>query len=304
MVRDDWGGSTFPLVPGHEIVGKVNRIGDAVTKFELGQTVAVGCMVDSCQSCESCHTNEEQYCDHFVPTYGGIDRIDGTATQGGYSKTIVVKESFVLNVPPSLDLSRAAPLLCAGITTYSPLRQWQVGPGSQVAIIGMGGLGHMAIKLAVGLGANVTVISRSNNKREDAFELGAHTFLVSSDDIAMASASNEFDLILDTVPVKHDINPYIPLLKRDATLVLVGQVGPVDSVSTVPMIFGRRRIAGSLIGGIAETQELLDFCARMDIHPECELIRMDEINTAFERMENADVKYRFVIDMGTLTTPE
>jgi uncharacterized zinc-type alcohol dehydrogenase-like protein len=304
MVRDDWGGSTFPLVPGHEIVGKVNRVGSAVTKFEIGQTVAVGCMVDSCQSCEPCHNNEEQYCDHFVPTYGGVDRIDGTATQGGYSKTIVVREAFVLNVPSSLDLSRAAPLLCAGITTYSPLRQWQVGPGSHVAIIGMGGLGHMAIKLAVGLGAHVTVISRSDNKREDAFELGAHTFLVSSDEIAMASASNEFDLILDTVPVKHDINPYIPLLKRDATLVLVGQVGPVDSVSTVPMIFGRRRIAGSLIGGIAETQELLDFCARMNIHPDCELIQMDEINTAFERMENADVKYRFVIDMGTLANPE
>lgn len=302
MARNDWGGSVYPLVPGHEIVGKVIEIGSDVSKFRVGDHVAVGCMVDSCQDCDQCHNDHEQYCRNtFTATYGSPDRISGEITQGGYSKHIVVREQFVLRVPETLDISRAAPLLCAGITTYSPLREWNVGPGSRVGVVGMGGLGHMAIKLAVGLGAHVTVVSTSPNKKADAMELGAHDFLVSKDDIAMAVAASSFDLIIDTVPVNHDLNPYIPLLDHDGTLVLVGQIGPIEGPNTAPMIFGRRRIAGSLIGGIAETQEMLDFCGQMNILPECEMIQMDEINTAFERMERSDVRYRFVIDMASLS---
>jgi len=302
MARNDWGGSAYPLVPGHEIVGKVIEVGATVTKFKLDDHVAVGCMVDSCQECDQCHNDHEQYCRNtFTATYGSPDRISGEMTQGGYSKHMVVREEFLLSIPKNLDLSRAAPLLCAGITTYSPLREWNVGPGSRVGIVGMGGLGHMAIKLAVGLGAHVTVISTSPNKQVDAMDLGAHAFLVSKDDNAMAEAASGFDLIIDTVPVNHDLNPYIPLLDHDGTLVLVGQIGPIEGPNTAPMIFGRRRIAGSLIGGIAETQEMLDFCGRMNILPECEMIRMDEINEAFERMERSDVRYRFVIDMASLS---
>jgi len=302
MARNDWGGSQYPLVPGHEIVGKVIDTGSAVTKFKRGDHVAVGCMVDSCQDCDQCHNDNEQYCRNgFTLTYGSPDRHSGEMTQGGYSKHLVVREEFLLNIPENLDLSRAAPLLCAGITTYSPLREWNVGPGSRVGVVGMGGLGHMAIKLAVGLGAHVTVISTSVNKQADAMDLGAHEFLVSKDDQAMAKGASGFDLIIDTVPVNHDLNPYIPLLDHDGTLVLVGQIGPIEGPNTAPMIFGRRRIAGSLIGGIAETQEMLDFCGRMNILPECEMIRMDEINTAFERMEKSDVRYRFVIDMASLS---
>lgn len=302
MVRNDWGGSMYPLVPGHEIVGRVTAVGSAVSKYKIGDNVAVGCMVDSCQECDQCHNDHEQYCRHtFTATYGSPDRISGDMTQGGYSKHIVVREAFVLNIPESLDLSRAAPLLCAGITTYSPLREWNVGPGSRVGVVGMGGLGHMAIKLAVGLGAHVTVISTSPNKESDAMALGAHAFLVSKDESAMAQAASSFDLIVDTVPVNHDLNPYMPLLDHDGTLVLVGQIGPVESPSTVPMIFGRRRIAGSLIGGIKETQEMLDFCGRMNILPECEMIQMEQINQAFDRMERSDVRYRFVIDMASLS---
>ncbi len=302
MARNDWGGSQYPLVPGHEIVGKVIDTGSAVTKFKRGDHVAVGCMVDSCQDCDQCHNDNEQYCRNgFTLTYGSPDRHSGEMTQGGYSKHLVVREEFLLSIPENLDLSRAAPLLCAGITTYSPLREWNVGPGSRVGVVGMGGLGHMAIKLAVGLGAHVTVISTSVNKQADAMDLGAHEFLVSKDDQAMAKGASGFDLIIDTVPVNHDLNPYIPLLDHDGTLVLVGQIGPIEGPNTAPMIFGRRRIAGSLIGGIAETQEMLDFCGRMNILPECEMIRMDEINTAFERMEKSDVRYRFVIDMASLS---
>lgn len=302
MARNDWASSVYPVVPGHEIVGRVIDVGSAVKKYAPGDNVAVGCMVDSCKDCDQCHNDNEQYCRNgFTLTYGSPDRISGEITHGGYSKHIVVREEFVLRVPDNLDLARAAPLLCAGITTYSPLREWNVGPGSRVAVVGMGGLGHMAIKLAVGLGAHVTVISTSPKKEADAKQLGAHDFLVSTDIAAMENAASSFDLIVDTVPVDHDLNPYVPLLDNDATLVLVGQIGPVASPNTAPLVFGRRRIAGSLIGGIAETQEMLDFCGRMNILPECEMINMDTINEAFDRMERSDVRYRFVIDMQSLS---
>jgi uncharacterized zinc-type alcohol dehydrogenase-like protein len=301
MSRNDWGWSVYPLVPGHEIVGRVLEVGAEVRRFKAGDRVAVGCMVDSCQRCDQCRKGEEQLCrEGMTMTYAGQDRITGEVTQGGYSKHVVVREEFVLSVPDSLDLSRAAPLLCAGITTYSPLKTWNVGPGSRVGVIGLGGLGHMAVKLAAGLGARVTVLSRSADKQADARALGADALLVSTDAEAMAAAASRFDLIIDTVPVRHDLNPYLPLLDVDGTQVIVGQIGPVDEPSTVPLLLGRRRIAGSPIGGIAETQELLDFCGRKDILPEVEMIRMEQINAAFERMERSDVRYRFVIDMSSL----
>lgn len=305
MARNDWNASSYPVVPGHEIVGRVTAVGPEVSHYSVGDNVAVGCMVDSCQACDSCHNGEEQYCRNgFTLTYGSPDRIDGNITHGGYSKHIVVREEFVLKIPETLDLARAAPLLCAGITTYSPLRHWGVGPGSRVGVIGMGGLGHMAVKLAVALGAHVTVISTSASKQSDALSLGADAFLVSSNELAMTEAQSSFDLIIDTVPVKHDLTPYVPLLDLDATLVLVGQLGPIDETDSLPLLFGRRHISGSLIGGIAETQEMLDFCARMNLLPECEMIRMEQINEAFERMERADVRYRFVIDMASLDAHE
>lgn len=302
--RNDWGWTVYPNVPGHEIVGRVTAVGPAVTRHKVGDHVAVGCMVDSCQECDHCHNGEEQFCrEGNTNTYNSPDRQTGDITMGGYSKHLVAREEFVLSIPETLDLARVAPLLCAGITTYSPLRTWNVGPGSRVAVAGMGGLGHMAVKMAVGLGAHVTVISRTADKKADALELGADAFLVSGDGSAMEKAASSFDVIIDTVPVKHDLNPYVPLLDIDGTLVLVGQVGPLAEPSTVPMILGRRRVAGSLIGGIAETQEMLDFCGRMNILPECEMIRMDEINDAFDRMEKSDVRYRFVIDMASLDEP-
>lgn len=299
--RNDWGWTTFPVVPGHEIVGRVSRIGKDVTKHKVGDLVAVGCIVDSCQRCDQCGKGEEQMCrEGPTPTYGAPDRITGTMTTGGYAGTVVVREEFVLRVPEGLDPAKAAPLLCAGITTYSPLRTWNVGRGSRVAVIGLGGLGHMAVKLAVAMGAHVTVLSRTDDKEASALELGAERLLVSSDVDAMTAAHSGFDLIIDTVPVKHAVDPYLPLLDVDATLVLVGQLGPMDEMNSLPLLMGRRRIAGSPIGGIAETQELLDFCAREKVLPDVEFIRMDQINEAFERLERADVRYRFVIDMSTL----
>jgi alcohol dehydrogenase (NADP+) len=302
--RNDWGWSNYPVVPGHEIVGRVIEVGPEVTRFKAGDHVAVGCMVDSCQHCDQCRRGEEQLCrEGNTMTYGGLDRITQEMTQGGYSKHVVVRQEFVLRVPEGLDLSRAAPLLCAGITTYSPLRTWNAGPGSRVGVIGLGGLGHMAVKLASGLGAQVTVMSRTPDKRADALALGADRLLVSTDPDALMQSANGFDLITDTVPNKHDLNPYLPLLDVDGTLVIVGQIGPLDEMSSVPLLLGRRRIAGSPIGGIRETQELLDFCARKNILPETETIRMDEINEAFERMERSNVRYRFVVDMASLTEP-
>lgn len=299
--RNDWGLTVFPTVPGHEIVGRVTAVGSEVTKHRIGDHVGVGCMVDSCLACDQCRKGEEQLCrEGNIGTYGGLDRITKQLTLGGYSKHLVVREEFVLRMPAGLDLAKAAPLLCAGITTYSPLRTWHAGPGRKVGVIGLGGLGHMAVKIAAGMGAHVTVLSRTPDKAEDARALGAHALLVSTDDDAMTNAANCFDLIIDTVPVKHDLNLYLPLLDVDGTLVVVGQIGPMAEMSTVPLILGRRRIAGSPIGGIRETQEMLDFCAEKNILPDCEMIRMDEINAAFERMDRSDVRYRFVIDMATL----
>ena len=302
QARNDWGFSMYPLVPGHEIVGRVIEVGNEVTRYKVGDAAAVGCMVNSCQHCDQCRKDEEQLCREVcTQTYNDKDRITGDRTYGGYSKHLVVREEFALQIPDGLDLSKTAPLLCAGITTYSPLRTWNVGPGSRVGVIGLGGLGHMAVKLAAAMGADVTVVSRSSDKEADALELGADRLLVSSDEEAMAKAGSSFDLIIDTVPVKHDINPYVPLLDVDGTLVMVGQIGPLAEPSTVPLVFGRRRVAGSPIGGIAETQEMLNFCVRKNILPDCEMIRMDQINEAFERMERSDVRYRFVIDMTTLS---
>jgi uncharacterized zinc-type alcohol dehydrogenase-like protein len=283
-------------------VGRVTGVGPQVTRYQVGDAVAVGCMVDSCQACDQCRKGEEQMCrEGNTGTYSSPDRLTKEMTYGGYSTHLVVREEFVLRVPDTLDLARTAPLLCAGITTYSPLRHWGAGPGRRVGVIGLGGLGHMAVKLAVAMGADVTVLSRSAGKAADALALGAGRLLISTDEAAMAQAASTFDLIIDTVPVKHDLDPYLPLLDVDGTLVIVGQVGPVEETNAVPLIMGRRRVAGSLIGGIRETQEMLDFCATAQVLPDCEMIRMDEINQAFERLERADVRYRFVIDMASLT---
>lgn len=299
--RNDWGWSRYPLVPGHEIVGQVVAVGADVEAYRVGDKVAVGCMVDSCRHCDQCRKGEEQLCRNgMVQTYGSRDLVDDSITRGGYAKHIVVREEFVLRMPDGLDVSRAAPLLCAGITTYSPLRTWNVGPGSRVGVLGLGGLGHMAVKLAVGMGARVSVIGRNAAKAADAKALGAEAYLVSSDTEAMAKAASGFDLIIDTVPVKHELDPYVHLLDVDGTLVIVGQLGAMAELDSVPLLLGRRRIAGSPIGGIRETQEMLDFCARKNILPDCETIRMDQINEAFARMEKSDVRYRFVIDMASL----
>jgi uncharacterized zinc-type alcohol dehydrogenase-like protein len=303
--RNDWGWSYYPIVPGHEIVGRVTAVGAEVDHIQVGDHVGVGCMVDSCMTCDQCRRGEEQLCRAGnTGTYAAQDRITGENTQGGYSKHLVVRQEFCLRVPEGLDLAKVAPLLCAGITTYSPLRTWNVGPGSRVGVIGLGGLGHMAVKLAVGLGADVTVLSRSSDKAGDAVALGADRLLVSSDPQAMAQAASGFDLIIDTVPVKHALDPYLPLLDVDGTLVIVGQIGPMNETHTVPLLLGRRRIAGSPIGGIRETQEMLNFCAKKNILPDCEMIRIDQINDAFDRIEKADVRYRFVIDMATLPAQE
>jgi len=271
MARNDWGWSIYPIVPGHEIIGRVIEVGSEVTRFKPSDAVAVGCMVDSCQHCDQCRKGEEQLCrEGMTLTYAGRDRITQDITYGGYSKHVVVRQEFVLSVPDGLDLARAAPLLCAGITTYSPLRTWGVGPGSRVGVIGPGGLGHMAVKLASGLGAHVTVMSRTSDKEADALALGADRLLVSTDKDAMAKAESSFDLMIDTVPVRHDITPYMPLLDIDGTLVIVGHLGTLDEPSTAPLLLGRRRVADSPIGGIAQTQELLDFCARKNILPDCD----------------------------------
>ena len=299
--ENDWGWTQYPVVPGHEIVGRVLEVGSGVTKYKVGDNVAVGCMVDSCLSCDQCHNGEEQFCrEGMVGTYSGQDRISGELTQGGYSKHIVVREEFVLSVPEGLDLAKCAPILCAGITTYSPLRTWNVGPSSRVGVIGLGGLGHMAIKIAAAMGAHVTAISRSDKKKQQVLSYGAKDLLVSSDEAAMQAHANQFDVIINTIPVKHDFTPYIPLLDIDGTQVLVGQVGELAESNSVPLLMGRRRVAGSLIGGIAQTQEILDFCALHNILPEVEMIKMDQINDAFDKLKQGDMASRFVIDMSSL----
>ncbi|PWK19885.1 NAD(P)-dependent alcohol dehydrogenase [Xanthomarina spongicola] len=302
FARNDWGMTQYPVVPGHEIVGRVINTGEGVSKYKKGDLVAVGCLVDSCRTCNNCKADLEQYCSGgWVGTYGGYDKHLDTNTHGGYSETIVVDEDFVLSVPENLDLAGIAPVLCAGITTWSPLRHWNVGKNSKVAVVGLGGLGHMAIKLAHALGAQVTLFSRSTNKIEDAKALGADQVIISTDETQMESVMNNFDVIIDTVPYAHDLNPYVGTLATNGTLVVVGYLGPLDPMLvTVPMIMGRKAIAGSLIGGIAETQELLDFCGKHQIISDVEVIKMQDINKAYERMLKSDVKYRFVIDMKSL----
>jgi uncharacterized zinc-type alcohol dehydrogenase-like protein len=301
-VRGDWGRDTYPMVPGHEIVGQVASVGKSVTRFKAGDAVGVGCMVDSCQHCAPCKAGEEQYCaERNTLTYNDVDRHDKMRTFGGYSKKIVVTEKFVLKIPGGLDLSGAAPLLCAGITTYSPLRHWKVGNGTNVAVIGLGGLGHMGLKLAKGLGANVTLFSRTPGKEQDARRLGADNVVISTDSEQMAAVKGKFDLIIDTVPYAHDVNSYLPTLAINGTLVILGLVGTLEpSLNTGPLIMGRKSVAGSVIGGIAETQEMLDFCAKHKIAPDVEVIPIQDVNKAYERMLKSDVKYRFVIDLSTL----
>ena len=299
--RNDWKRTTYPFVPGHEIVGTVSAVGAGVTKFKAGDRVAIGTIVDSCRHCDACADHEEQYCrEGMTGTYNAKDRIDGTTTYGGYSKSIVVAEPYVLRVPDGLDMARAGPLLCAGITTYSPLKHWKVGPGSKVGVIGLGGLGHMGVKFAKALGAEVTMITTSPEKGADAQKLGADKVLVSTDKAAMKAATRSFDFLLDTIPVAHELTPYLLLLDRQGTLCIVGAIDMLPSFHSGLLLAGQKAVAGSGVGGIAQTQEMLDLCAAQGILAECEVIAMDGINAAFERMEKADVKYRFVIDMATL----
>ena len=301
MARNDWGMSQYPMVPGHEIVGTVTAVGSGVGKYKVGDRVAVGCLVDSDLTCEQCKAGYEQFCATGATlTYSGIDRQDGSLTQGGYSQHIVVREEFVCRLPDNLDISKAAPLLCAGITTYSPLRKYQVGPGQKVGIAGLGGLGHMGVKFAVAMGADVTMITTSPKKGQDARELGAHDVLLSTDAEAMAAAANSFDFILNTIPVSHEVGPYLNLLKPNGTMVVVGAIDSLPGLHGGQLVMRNRAIAGSLIGGLPETQEMLDFCGEHGILPEVETIRAEEINDAWERMEKGDVRYRFVIDMECL----
>jgi uncharacterized zinc-type alcohol dehydrogenase-like protein len=304
-VRNDWSSwfpTTYPVVPGHEIIGRVKSVGPDVTRFKPGDHVGVGCMVDSCRHCAACERGLEQYCEETATfTYNHIDRHDHMPTYGGYSEKIVVSDKFVLKIPDGLDLKGAAPLLCAGITTWSPLRHWKVGKGSKVAVIGLGGLGHMALKLAKALGSNVTLFTRSSGKEKEARRLGADTVVLSTDTDQMAAVKGRFELIIDTVPYVHDLNDYMPSLTINGTLVLLGFLGGLEPIlSTVPLVMGRRSVAGSVIGGIPETQEMLDFCGKHGITSDIEVIKIQDINEAYERMLKSDVKYRFVIDMASL----
>jgi alcohol dehydrogenase (NADP+) len=302
MARNEWGMAQYPCVPGHEIVGRVTRVGPKVKKFKVGDVAAVGCMVDSCRMCPACREGDEQLCDNgFTLTYGSPDKISGGFTHGGYSSSVTVTEGFVLKVPASIDPARAAPLLCAGITTYSPLRHFGAERGHKVGIVGLGGLGHMGVQFSHALGAQTVLFTTSAGKAEDAKKLGADEVVVSRDAAQMEKHANSFDMILNTVAAAHDLNPFINLLKRDGTLALVGAPPtPHPPIQVMPLIFRRRRIAGSLIGGIAETQEMLDFCGEKKIAAVIETISIQKINEAYERMLKSDVKYRFVIDMATL----
>ena len=302
QVRSEWQGTLYPCVPGHEIVGHVTAVGNEVTNFRVGDAVGVGCMVDSCQHCQSCDDGLEQYCDHFTPTYNGPIEESPGHTLGGYSQRIVVDDKFVLRIShPPEQLAAAAPLLCAGITTYSPLRHWKVGPGMKVGIVGIGGLGHMGIKLAHALGARTVAFTTSERKREDARALGADEVIVSRNVEEMDAHAGSFDFILNTVAASHSLDPFISLLKRDGTMTLVGvPEHPHPSPNIAPLIFKRRAIAGSLIGDIAETQEMLDFCAEKGIVADIEMIPIQKIDEAYDRMQKSDVKYRFVIDSASL----
>ena len=301
QVRNDWKNSKYPVVPGHEIIGRVTEVGKNVSNFKEGDLVGVGCMVDSCQECDSCKEDLEQFCENGATlTYNSKDEHLGGHTFGGYTEQIVVDKEFVLKIPGNIDAKAAAPLLCAGITTYSPLRHWNVKKGDKVGVIGLGGLGHMGVKFAHALGAHVVMITTSPSKSEDAKKLGADEVLISKNEKDMKKQAGSFDFLLNTIPVGHDMNPYIALLKRDATMVLVGAIEPLDPVHGGGLIGGRKRIAGSVIGGIKETQEMLDFCGEHNIVSDIEMIDMQNINEAFERVVKSDVKYRFVIDMKSL----
>ncbi|MCC6954068.1 MAG: NAD(P)-dependent alcohol dehydrogenase [Deltaproteobacteria bacterium] len=302
QARDEWGGAIYPMVPGHEILGKVTAVGNAVKNFKVGDLAAVGCMVDSCRSCESCKEGLEQYCDEGATwTYNAMERDKKTISQGGYSSVIVTDESFVLRAPKNLDPAGVAPLLCAGITTYSPLRRWKVGPGMRVGVVGLGGLGHMGVKFARSFGAQVALFTTSESKREDGLRLGAHEVFVTRDPSVFEKQAKSFDFILDTVSASHPMDAYLGLLKRDGTLCLVGAPEQPIDVSAFTLILKRRSFAGSGIGGIRETQEMLDYCAEKNIVSDVEVIAMNKINEAYERVVKGDVKYRFVIDMKTLS---
>lgn len=301
QVRNEWNNANYPMVPGHEIVGAVKKVGTDVKKFKVGDLAGVGCFVDSCRECSHCKTGLDQYCDgHMAMTYNGFERDKKTPTYGGYSSQIVVDENYSLKIPKNLDLAKVAPLLCAGITTYSPLRHCGVGKGHKFAVLGLGGLGHMAVKFGRAFGAEVTVLSSSPSKKEDALKLGAHHFALTKDEATMKSLAQNFDFILDAVAAPHDINSYLELLKVDGTLMMVGVPDKPLPLSAFSLIMRRRKIMGSLIGGIKETQEMLDFCGTKEITSEIEIIPIQKINDAYERMIRGDVRYRFVIDLKTL----
>jgi uncharacterized zinc-type alcohol dehydrogenase-like protein len=301
QVKNDFGGAVYPMVPGHEIVGRVRAVGSHVTKFKVGDLAAVGCIVDSCGKCEYCESDLEQFCDEGVTySFNSPDKHLNGATFGGFSQSIVTEDKYVLRMPENLNLASAAPLLCAGITVYSPLKHWQAGPGMKVGILGMGGLGHLAIKLAKAMGAHVIVFTTSSSKIEDAKRLGADEAILSTDEKQMSKYARKLHFILDTVSAKHDVNTYLNLLRHDGSVVLVGLPPQPIEVGAFNVIMGRRRFSGSNIGGIVETQEMLDFCAEHNITAEIELIKIQQVNEAFERLERGDVKYRFVIDMASL----
>ena len=302
FVNNDWGMTEYPVVPGHEIVGRISQIGSEVGKFKVGDLAAIGCMVNSCGQCSSCESGNEQYClNGFTATYNTPIDDPGGMTYGGYSQRIVADESFVLHVPESLDITATAPLLCAGITTYSPLIHWSVQKGMKVGVVGLGGLGHMGVKFSHALGAHTVMITTTPEKGEDAKTLGADEILISTDSDQMAKQAGEFDFILNTIPEDHEVAPYLDLLKVDGTMCVVGAIEPLNQVNAAQLMFGRKKLAGSLIGGISQTQEMLNFCGQHSIVSEVELIRMDQIQEAFQRLVKSDVKYRFVIDMKSLS---
>jgi uncharacterized zinc-type alcohol dehydrogenase-like protein len=301
QIRNEWGNSIFPMVPGHEIVGRISKIGSEVKKFKVGELAGVGCLVDSCRKCENCKEGLEQYClNGSSPTYNGLEQDKKTPTYGGYSKMIVADQDFVLQISDKLPLQNVAPLLCAGITTYSPLRHWNVGKGHKLAVLGLGGLGHMAVKFGVSFGAEVTMLSSSPSKKEDARKLGAHKFVLTGDPEQLKAVQGSFDFIIDTVSAPHDYNEYLGLLRTNGVLICVGAPPAPAQIYAFNLIGGRKSIAGSLIGGLPETQEMLNYCADHQIVSDVEMINIQDIHRAYDRMLKGDVKYRFVIDLATL----
>ena len=301
QVRAEWGDAIFPMVPGHEIVGRVTKVGTSVSKFVVGDLAGIGCFVDSCLVCDPCKRDLEQFCQKGAAfSYNGTEMDRKTPTYGGYSTQIVASERFTLKVPAGLDLAAAAPLLCAGITTYSPLRQWNCKPGDRVGVVGLGGLGHMAVKLAASMGAEVTMLSTSRSKEADARRLGAHAFELTSDPKALKSLAGRFDLLIDTIAADHDLNTYLGLLRTEGAMVIVGVPPAPAAVAAMSLIYGNKKLTGSMIGGIAQTQEMLDYCAAKKITSDVEVIPVQKINEAYERMIKSDVRYRFVIDLESL----